>query len=1095
MKKAAFLVLCLAGAAMALGAVAGGGQETLTDDLDRHIGRDLVGGGRAEKADVGWLLPQACPPFYLRDSGGAIIDPNDPAVEGQPLPPVSAVQTCMKCKETHDPNRVMGGYHFQTGRDELFPATRWDEQAPVDKGSGYYGKWLPLYQRELAPKSFDDPAEIDMTAYEWVSSCGVCHPGGGPAELDRGGRRYDWVLSQEPVMADYTYDGDYYQSRWDESGVVEADCFICHLENYEYSLRAQQIKKLNYKWATTEAAGLGHVEGAVIDDEVPSVVYNTNLFGADGKVHLHIQRPTDRACMFCHTMSSVQKRGTTWHNPFIEDVHSDIGIACTDCHPGDIRHNFAKGDSVNLATRNDLDNTMQSCEECHYESKGLGAPDYDHPGIPPIHFERMSCESCHVTTRPFLSARVIDTLTGKAIELPASPAIDAPQPAMFGAVWGTIDIAEETSIVPFSAEQIEAAANLRIGSDSTIRQAFATGEGESPLPESSFSVREFMKNDEGPALADTADKRKLMLLALEQTGSPDNGTIIACLFRGQVYRVLKGKLVEVDTTLQPRRVGRVAQYPVTQMYDETAGEGVLSPMGYQLEAFWAFEEEGTIRPLFLREMAAAWQFMKSHQAPLDAEDLGQAAYVYRYFPKDPPNAEPLPIPNAAEVSRKEYVSGLMARVKQYGADGWYPVEIWDDNNDRWPEVNTNQEMRITAWAITQTMERLKTSPLYYIKGESAYRIQHEVPINPYTVAANEIASIPEGEAFFGIFKYVWDGDRWKLKDVRPSVVKCVIDAVDLASAPQLAALAQRLPWNIAHGVEPAGRALGAKCCTDCHSMDSDFFFSAVLVDPFDETGAPVTVPAYEVLGYRECDLQAAAWREQWLRPYAPLLVLVVLVLWLIHYAIIGIRQDNKTYAPDTKRFSFIERMMHLGLMVSVSYLSVTGFCYLLGMHDPLGAWSRVIHTYVGYAAAGFMAVAFLRWFIPMLPRRGDLKWMLHLGGYLTGRGHYPAHKFNAGQKILFWKAVVAMAVLIGTGIYMALNRDHRFPEQQWVYFIHDVAALVMILLFTGHIYLAVFVNPHSVRSLFGGMVSSQWAKEHHPDWKHPEPVHDDDAGH
>ena len=37
----------------------------------------------------------------------------------------------------------------------------------------------------------------------------------------------------QPGLAD-TLDGDYHQSRWDQSGVVEADCLICHLEGYRF---------------------------------------------------------------------------------------------------------------------------------------------------------------------------------------------------------------------------------------------------------------------------------------------------------------------------------------------------------------------------------------------------------------------------------------------------------------------------------------------------------------------------------------------------------------------------------------------------------------------------------------------------------------------------------------------------------------------------------------------------------------------------------------------------------------------------------------------------------------------------------------------
>jgi hypothetical protein len=64
-------------------------------------------------------------------------------------------------------------------------------------------------------------------------------------------------------------DGDYYQSQWDKTGVVEADCFICHLPNYDFNERTRQLKMLNYKWAAVAASGIGQVQGFVRDGQQP----------------------------------------------------------------------------------------------------------------------------------------------------------------------------------------------------------------------------------------------------------------------------------------------------------------------------------------------------------------------------------------------------------------------------------------------------------------------------------------------------------------------------------------------------------------------------------------------------------------------------------------------------------------------------------------------------------------------------------------------------------------------------------------------------------------------------------------------------------
>ena len=59
---------------------------------------------------------------------------------------------------------------------------------------------------------------------------------------------YEQGLAENPNLAE-TLDGDYYQSQWDTSGVVEADCLICHLAGYDFEARVDQLKNGNYRWA------------------------------------------------------------------------------------------------------------------------------------------------------------------------------------------------------------------------------------------------------------------------------------------------------------------------------------------------------------------------------------------------------------------------------------------------------------------------------------------------------------------------------------------------------------------------------------------------------------------------------------------------------------------------------------------------------------------------------------------------------------------------------------------------------------------------------------------------------------------------------
>ncbi|HOJ33633.1 MAG TPA: formate dehydrogenase subunit gamma [Candidatus Hydrogenedentes bacterium] len=1033
-------------------------QETsVGENLDKYIGKYLATKNRAARAGVSRLYPQSCPPFFLRDEFDRVIDENS-------TQPVSLVQTCGKC---HSVETVTGGYHFQMGRDELYPTQKLGEPVPLHKSPGVYGKWQLLYQRELAPKTFEHPDQVDMTSFDFVATCGICHPGGGPTLFDRGGLRYDTVMLQDPAVG-LTNDGDYYQAMWHKSGALEPDCLICHLEHYEYSDRAQQIKKLNFKWAATVAGGFGDVEGAVKNGEVPKVKYDKNVFRPDGKVYLKIQRPDDRACLFCHDISGVQKRGTTWTSNYLSDVHTDIGLSCIDCHPGDIRHNFAKGYSSSQSVRDDIDGSALSCKQCHYETGDFGAPAFDHRGLPPLHLERLSCEACHITKRPFLSARTVDVLTGKAIELANEPDPVPPKNLMFGALWGKVKvISPEAPMEPFSREELESAAEMVVSTDSPIRKAFAVLGDEWKLPENAFKVREFIKGN--PAIVETPAERALMLLALQQ-GLDKDVTAVA-VFRNKAYKMTSEGLRETKASWPVKRVGAIAEYPVANAVHERNGQKVIAPEGYQLGVFWAYEDKSgdktVVRPLLLKDMQVAWEFLRDNAVTL--------------YPGKADGA------NSGDMSSEEAVrTAIKERLAAYTDAEAKRLGVYDDNFDTWPEVNTEDEIKLVAWALVQTVKRLPSPQLYFINGETARRVTIENWDDPFAVSLTEAVLPAEDKPFVAIKRVMERDDKGapkheELRLAKPFEVK--IEPVDTSANTALAELAQRLPWTISHGVEPAKSALGANTCADCHSLDSPFFFTAATVVPFGDDGLPKTQPVYARLGYNLSGIQIGAWRESVLKPYAKWVVLVVLVVMLLHYMLFGSRDKRKDFVPDVLRFSLHERVGHLILMVTVTYLAASGFCFLLGKHDPLGETARYVHTVLGYVAVAGYVIIFLSWTRDMILNKRDIHWLKGFGGYLGGAGHLPAGKFNAGQKILYWLTILLGVVLIYTGIIMGLNREAHFAGQEWIYTIHDVAAFLMILVLLGHIYLAVFVVPHSLKSLFGGWVSSLWAQEHHPDWK------------
>ncbi|MGQ9812099.1 MAG: hypothetical protein ACUVQ2_01605 [Dissulfurimicrobium sp.] len=335
--------------------------------------------------------------------------------------PYSPRQTC-GANGCHDYGKITEGFHFTQGKGEQVPAAMAERYAWVTSPGTYGGNWCspaPLY-RQLAPKKNANARSIDMTSFDFVTAtCGTCHPGGGPMELDRDGKRYDtWMRDPASGLTsggENGLDGDYYKARWSETGVIEADCLLCHQPEYDFKRRNAELANLNFRWAATAGAGFGTVTGKVSANEQPTVAYDKSRFDAEGNVLVHIvPEPRNETCLTCHAKPDWKKRGASYSSR--TDVHIAAGLRCVDCHAAGSKaadprirgrevHQFGKGDDPSGWVRNDLDNTVRSCESCHLEG-WRNAPRATHAWLPPLHMEKIACQTCHIPTRAVKSALV-----------------------------------------------------------------------------------------------------------------------------------------------------------------------------------------------------------------------------------------------------------------------------------------------------------------------------------------------------------------------------------------------------------------------------------------------------------------------------------------------------------------------------------------------------------------------------------------------------------------------------------------------------------------------------------------------------------------
>ncbi len=193
---------------------------------------------------------------------------------------------------------------------------------------------------------------------------------------------------------------------------------MCHLMDYDNGKRKEQIQSLNFRWSAVAGAGFANVSGSVAKGETPEVSYNPALFDENGKVALPMVREVqNKNCLFCHRESDLKKAGASFRAR--TDVHIRAGLRCMGCHKaapnssdpeigGRETHEFAKGDNPEGFGRKDLDNSMKTCRDCHLTGE-MNAPIIEHRGLPPSHFEKIACQTCHIPQRHVKSIIVQDS--------------------------------------------------------------------------------------------------------------------------------------------------------------------------------------------------------------------------------------------------------------------------------------------------------------------------------------------------------------------------------------------------------------------------------------------------------------------------------------------------------------------------------------------------------------------------------------------------------------------------------------------------------------------------------------------------------------
>jgi formate dehydrogenase subunit gamma len=193
------------------------------------------------------------------------------------------------------------------------------------------------------------------------------------------------------------------------------------------------------------------------------------------------------------------------------------------------------------------------------------------------------------------------------------------------------------------------------------------------------------------------------------------------------------------------------------------------------------------------------------------------------------------------------------------------------------------------------------------------------------------------------------------------------------------------------------------------------------------------------------------------------------------------------------RFEAFERFAHWLTALSFVILGITGLNVTFGKRlllpligsDAFSAFSQAAkyaHNYTGFPFVLGLVLIIAIFIKDNIPDKVDIEWFRKGGGFVKSR-HAPARRFNAGEKLVFWGALGAGALVSASGFLLL------FPfyltdiaGMQIAQVVHSVIAMLFVALILGHIYIGTLGMEGAFEAMWTGEVDFNWAKEHHDLW-------------
>ncbi|QWV92404.1 hypothetical protein KP004_14475 [Geomonas oryzisoli] len=361
------------------------------------------------------------------------IRPYGPAVDGRykGLAPFGIRASCNLCHFDIVANENKNRHATMSYNKIVLPeyGYGYDKEKPWVSGPGKFGRWSPVYNRQLGNMNTTYATEadlvkkLDLGAFEFTTECGVCHVGGGPGITNPYGFTFSWRVSSyfgkdlgaggvhsnldnefrnQSIANDFIFplplSSPYYPRRvplnpwdffvandtvqqvdwaqWGSNGTLQLDCLMCHLQGYDHLARNEEITRYQRLYnAGTVGSGLAVLDAAAGDGFSMDYDASQVMVASDGNLYLDFSF-TDRItrfpqagnCVHCHMPTAVKNQaGVDWKKQFYayDAVPSD-----DPANPGNVKPARYLSDMVkrgDIWNSDELHKGLQ-CSGCHSQT-------------------------------------------------------------------------------------------------------------------------------------------------------------------------------------------------------------------------------------------------------------------------------------------------------------------------------------------------------------------------------------------------------------------------------------------------------------------------------------------------------------------------------------------------------------------------------------------------------------------------------------------------------------------------------------------------------------------------------------------------------